>query len=265
LIDADTNMRDHGMKAATEPGTSETQAGAPAAHRRVVRRASLHEPVAERLRQIIARGDIAAGERLNEAAIAEAFGVSRTPLREAIKLLAAEGLLELLPGRGARVRLLSPEEIVDIFEVIGALESHAVECCVLKLTPRGLAEIEHLHARMVEQHARHDMTGYFNTNQKMHALLVRLGGSPKLEATHAVLSKTARFNRDATLTSDERWAESMAEHETIMAAIRAGTADRARALMLDHARRTGAALARIARLQATATAAASASVEGEGR
>ncbi|MDR3372398.1 MAG: GntR family transcriptional regulator [Ancalomicrobiaceae bacterium] len=217
-----------------------------APRRPALRRASLHEPVAEKLRQIIARGDIAAGERLNEAAIAEAFGVSRTPLREAIKLLAAEDLLELLPGRGARVRLLSPEEIVDIFEVIGALESHAVERCVERLTPRALAEIEHLHTRMVEQHARHDMNGYFNNNQKMHALLVRLAASPKLEATHAVLTKTARFNRDATLTSDERWAESMAEHEEIIAAVRSGDVGQARALMLDHARRTGAALARIA-------------------
>ncbi|MDR3496095.1 MAG: GntR family transcriptional regulator [Ancalomicrobiaceae bacterium] len=249
------------MKAATKPTASGAEAGS-TPRRPVVRRASLHEPVAERLRQIVARGDIAAGERLNEAAIADAFGVSRTPLREAIKLLAAEGLLELLPGRGARVRLLSPDEIVDIFEVIGALESHAVECCVLRLTPRTLAEIEQLHARMVEQHGRHDMTGYFNSNQKMHALLVRLAASPKLETTHAVLSKTARFNRDATLTSDERWAESVAEHEEIIAAIRAGSAAKARALMLDHARRTGAALARIARRAASAPAATGEPVAG---
>lgn len=238
----------------SEATKGETRPAEP--RRRAVRRASLHEPVAERLRQIIARGDIAAGERLNEAAIAEAFGVSRTPLREAIKLLAAEGLLELLPGRGARVRLLSPEEIVDIFEVIGALESHAVARCVERLTPRALAEIEQLHARMIDQHGRHDMGAYFTSNQKMHALLVRLAGSPKLEATHAVLSKTARFNRDATLTSDRRWAESRDEHEEIVAAIRRGDAGEARRLMLEHARLTGAALAEIARGAAASAKAA---------
>ncbi len=215
--------------------------------RRIVRRASLHEQVADKLRQIIAKGDLAAGERINELAIAEAFGVSRTPLREAVKLLAAEGLLELLPGRGARVRRLSPEETVDIFEVIGALESHAVACAVDRMTPRALAEIEQLHARMAEQHARHDVAGYFTNNQKIHALLVRLAGSPALEATHATLTKTARHDRDVTLTSDQRWAESMAEHEEILAAIRAGQSAAARDLMLQHCRRTGAALAEISR------------------
>lgn len=121
--------------------------------RRPIRREALHMQVVEKLRQLVYRGDIAAGERVNELQIAAALGVSRTPLREAVKLLASEGLLELIPGRGARVRRLTAEEIRDHFEVIGALERHAVEEAVARMTPKGRAELEQLDEQMKEAFA----------------------------------------------------------------------------------------------------------------
>lgn len=211
--------------------------------RRAIRRASLHEQVAERLREIIACGDLAAGDRINEVALAGALGVSRTPMREAVKLLASEGFLELLPGRGARVKRLSPDEILDIFEVIGALERHAVECAVARMTPRAMARIERLHRRMEEEFSKRNRRTYFQANQRMHAMLVALSGSPTLVTAHGALTKRARHDRHATLMSDQRWAESMAEHTALFEAILAGDAPRAGALMLDHSRRTGAAIA----------------------
>jgi DNA-binding GntR family transcriptional regulator len=212
-----------------------------------IRREALHMRVVEKLRHLIYRGDIAAGERINELQIAAALGVSRTPLREAVKLLASEGLLELLPGRGARVRRLSPEEIRDHFEVIGALERHAVEAAVIKMTAKGRAELERLHEQMKAAFADGDRRAYYAANQRMHALFVRLADSPTLRETHETVAKRARHGRPVTLASSQRWKDSMAEHAEILAAVRDGDADKAGSLMLRHVRRTGEAMAEIAR------------------
>lgn len=216
-----------------------------APRRRAVHRASLHEQVVEKLRLIISRGDLAAGERINEAALSEALGVSRTPMREAVKLLASEGILELLPGRGARVKRFSAEELHDIFEVIGALERHAVETVVGGITPQGFAEIEKLQSRMEAELAARNRRAYFLVNQRMHALLVKLAGNPTLSATHEALTKKARHDRHITLMSDERWLESAKEHAAIHAAITARDARQAGLLMLEHSRQTGAAIIRM--------------------
>ena len=207
-----------------------------------IRREALHMQVVEKLRQLIFRGDIAAGERINELQIAAALGVSRTPLREAVKLLASDGLLELMPGRGARVRRLSAEEIRDHFEVIGALERHAVELTVTRLTPSGLAEIDRLNEQMIAAFEASDRRAYYAANQKMHALFVRLAGSETLQETHETLTKRARHDRPSTLASQTRWNESMAEHAELWMAVREGDAVKAGALMLRHVRRTGEAL-----------------------
>jgi DNA-binding GntR family transcriptional regulator len=220
--------------------------GDPAA-RRPIRREALHMQVVEKLRQLVNRGDIAAGERINELQIAAALGVSRTPLREAVKLLASEGLLELLPGRGSRVRRLTAEEIRDHFEVIGALERHAVEEAVAKMTPKGRAELEQLNGQMKEAFATGDRRAYYAANQRAHALFVRLAQSPALQETHETLTKRARHDRPVTLASTQRWAESMAEHAELLAAVYDGDAAKAGSLMLLHIRRTGEAMADIAR------------------
>src|SRR6201999_2903392 len=113
-----------------------------------IRRAALHTQVVDKLRRLIANGDIPAGERLNELQIAATLKVSRTPIREAVKLLASEGLLELSPGRGARVKRLTPEEIREHFDVIGALERHAVESAVERMTDQQRAELKNLNEKM---------------------------------------------------------------------------------------------------------------------
>ena len=221
------------------------------APRRPIRREALHAQVVEKLRQLIYRGEIAAGERINELEIAAALGVSRTPLREATKLLASEGLLELLPGRGARVRRFTPDEIRDHFEVIGALERHAVELAVANMPPKARSELERLHEQMKAAFVAGEQRAYFQANQKAHALFVKLARSPTLSALHETLTKKTRHDRHATLASTQRWAESMKEHSELLSAVLQGDAARAGTLMLLHARRTGEAMAEIAERAAT--------------
>jgi len=206
------------------------------------RREPLHALAADRLRRLVMRGEIAAGEKINEIAIAEALGVSRTPLREAIKLLASEGLLELLPGRGARVRRFSASEILDHYEVIGALERYAAECAVTRMTPQGAAELRALHESMKTSFREGRQQAYFQANQKMHALVVSLAGNPVLSAMHRELSNKARHDRPSTLASATRWADSMREHDGWVEALLSGDGATAGALILVHARLTGEAV-----------------------
>jgi DNA-binding GntR family transcriptional regulator len=215
--------------------------------RRPIRRQTLHTQVVEELRRLIFRGDIAAGERIKESEVAAALGVSRTPLREATRLLASEGLLELLPGRGVRVRRFSAQEIRDHFEVIGALERHAVETGVANMQPKARAQLVRLHEQMKAAFAKGDQRAYFLANQKVHALFVKLGGNPTLEALHETITKKARHDRRTTLTSAARWTESMREHAELLTVVLAGDAAKAGMLMLVHARRTGEAMAEIAK------------------
>ncbi|OLP50583.1 transcriptional regulator [Allorhizobium taibaishanense] len=212
-----------------------------------IKRASLHHHVVDKLREMISRGDLPAGERLNEVALAQAIGVSRTPMREAVKLLASEGLLELLPGRGARVRQFSAKELLDVFDVLGALERHAIEVAVSRMTPKALSEIERLHNQMLDAYKKRSQKAYFKSNQKLHALIVELSGNPALSNAHITLTKQSVHNRHETLLSDQRWQESVAEHQAIFDAIVEGDAIRAGVLMLDHSRRTGAAVVDAAR------------------
>jgi DNA-binding GntR family transcriptional regulator len=212
-----------------------------------IKRASLHHHVVDKLREMVSRGDLPAGERLNEVALAQAIGVSRTPMREAVKLLASEGLLELLPGRGARVRQFSAAELLDVFDVLGALERHAIEIAVSKMTPKALSEIERLHNQMGDAYAKRNQKSYFKANQKLHALVVELAGNPALCNTHSTLTKQSVHNRHETLISEQRWKESVAEHQAIFDAIVKGDATLAGQLMLEHSRKTGAAVVDAAR------------------
>lgn len=223
------------------------EASAVAPYAVAIKRASLHHHVVDKLREMVSRGDLPAGERLNEVALAQAIGVSRTPMREAVKLLASEGLLELLPGRGARVRQFSAEELLDVFDVLGALERHAVEIAMSRMTPKALAGIVRLHDQMGEAYGKRNQKSYFRANQKLHALVVELAGNPALSSTHITLTKQSVHNRHETLISEQRWKESVDEHQAIFDAIVKGDATLAGLLVLDHSRKTGAAVVDAAR------------------
>ena len=136
--------------------------------KRAILHRSLHREVVERLRELILAGELEPRSRVNEAALCEHFGISRTPLREAIKLLAAEGLLDLLPNRGARVAALSAVEIEELLQVIGALEGAGAELAAERVTPEELAAIEAVHEAMLEAWNERDYARYFGRNHEIH-------------------------------------------------------------------------------------------------
>jgi len=205
----------------------------------IARPRPLHAEVVDRLRDMIVEGEIAAGARLHEINLAQRLRVSRTPLREALKLLANEGLVELLPGRGARVGRQTPEGVIELFEVISGLERLAAELAAARMTSRDMQRLQKLHERMAAHFHAGERHEYFALNHQIHMLIVAASKNATLIATHAGLMLRARWGRYTALASNERWNEAMAEHEALMAAFIARDAAQAGHILYQHDLRTG--------------------------
>lgn len=199
----------------------------------------LHEEVVARLRDMIVEGEIKTGERLHEIGLSEVLNVSRTPLREALKLLANEGLVDLLPGRGARVSALSPESVGELFEVVSGLERLAAELAATRMTARDLERLQRMHDKMAGHFAAGERHEYFALNHEIHVAIVAASKNEILVNTHAGLMVKARRGRYTALASEERWKEAMGEHEALMEALRRRDGQRAGEILFQHDRRTG--------------------------
>src|ERR1700694_2232836 len=183
---------------------------------------SLHGEILARLRDYIVEGNIPDGGRGPEPQLCAMFGISRTPLREALKVLASEGLVDLLPNRGARVRQLSERELGELFDVMGGLEGLAGRLACENITDEEIAEIERLHYQMYGFYLRRDMHGYFQINQRIHQKIVEASRNATLRATYANFAgRIRRIRYSANFARKrERWGEAMREHEMILDALR---------------------------------------------
>lgn len=201
-----------------------------------IARGYLHDQVADRLRALISAGEMEPGARLNEAELSARFGISRTPLREAIKILATEGLLELLPNRGARVAALSPEEVDQTIEVIAGLEATAGDLACRRIDDAAVAAIAEATARMAAAHAAGDDETYFAINRGIHELIVDAAGNRVLSALYAGLSGRVQALRYRARKSDAQWERAMEDHRRMVELLRARDAEGLRDLMREHVR-----------------------------
>jgi DNA-binding GntR family transcriptional regulator len=199
-----------------------------------VERRLLHEEGVERLREMIIRGELGPGMKLNERVLAERLGISRTPLREAIRFLASEGLVELLPNRGAVVAPIDAERVRQTLLVLGALEALAGELVCAHATDAELAEIGALHAEMLVHHARRDLAGYFRCNQRIHARIVECSGNAPLIQTCRALNAQVRRARYMANLSPARWRQAVREHEAMQVALDARDGAKLAALLREH-------------------------------
>jgi DNA-binding GntR family transcriptional regulator len=218
----------------------------------IVRR-PLHEEAADRLRDLIVQGRLVAGARLNERLLTAQLGVSRTPLREAFKVLATEGLVELLPNRGAIVSQMDPVRLSESLAVMGALEALAGELACAHATEAQLNEIRALHYEMLAYHARGDLAGYFKFNQAIHLKLVKYSGNTTLYNVYRQMNGNVRRARYMANLSKERWDAAVREHDEILAALGARDVKRIKALLSDHlAHKLASVLAALPAVQAQA-------------
>jgi DNA-binding GntR family transcriptional regulator len=199
-----------------------------------ISRKPLHEEAVDRLRDLIVQGALAPRERLNERVLCAQLGISRTPLREAIKLLATEGLVELLPNRGASVAPIESGQLTEALEVMGALEGLAGELACRKASSQRLAEIRMLHAEMLAKHAAGDLAGYFRYNQAIHLAIVESSGNMVLGQAYRQLNANVRRARYMANLSRERWDAAVREHEEILDALCARDVERLKRLLQEH-------------------------------
>lgn len=218
---------------------SATHAPSRATQPRRIRTPSLAQEAYEVLQHMIVRGELPPGERLVEPALCERLGISRTPLREAIKRLANEGLIVLRRNRNAMVSRIDARELEHLFEVEAGIESLAVGLAAARMTNTELKKLETLQERLEQRLAKGDRDGYFEINQRIHTLLVAGAKNPILEETHRHLLGRLERARYLALNRIGRWQESAEEHRAILDALKARDAVRARLLLDEHIQHTG--------------------------
>jgi DNA-binding GntR family transcriptional regulator len=200
----------------------------------VIARLALHDLVVERLRTLLVEGQVAPGAKLNERELCDALGVSRTPLREAIKLLAAEGLVDLLPNRGAVAVRLTETDIVNTFEVLAGLEAMAGELAAQRISADELAEIRALHFEMLAAFTRRDLSNYYRLNSRIHNAINLAARNPVLASTYQRINARVQSLRFRSNQNEAKWQRAVTEHERMVRALGERDAAALRQVLIEH-------------------------------
>lgn len=217
-----------------------------------LRGASLHDKVAERLRSMVFERQLAAGEFIDEKALALQWQISRTPLREALKVLAAEGLVELVPGRGCRVVTLTDDDADALFPVMALLEGRCAYEATLRASDEDLAELYQLHERLEMHAGLDDVDGYYRANHAFHGKVQALAANRWLDRATGDLRRFLRLLRGRQLQLPGRIDASINEHRVLIDAIGTRDAQRAERAMHDHLMAQLAALKALRRREGAA-------------
>jgi len=199
--------------------------------RPLVQRA-LYQEVAERLRQQIYARELEPGSWIDELKLAADYGISRTPMREALKVLAVEGLVTMKVRRGAYVTEMSADDVAQVYHVMALLESDAAGIVATQASDAERVELKALHERLEKQARQRD--AFFATNEQFHMAVLRIAGNRWAMQVVTDLRKVMKLNRHHSLFKTGRLAESLAEHRALMAAIEARNAREATRLMRAH-------------------------------
>jgi len=178
---------------------------------------ALYEEVAELLRQRIFNRELAPGSWIDELKLADEYGISRTPLREALKVLATEGLVTMKVRRGAYVTEVSDSDLADVYHLLALLESDAAEVVAAKASPAQLKELQGLHNEL--EKAVTDRERFFEINEAFHMRLLEIANNRWRDQMVADLRKVMKLNRHNSLLKSGRIEESLLEHRAIMAAL----------------------------------------------
>jgi DNA-binding GntR family transcriptional regulator len=203
-------------------------------HPQPILRRSLHDELVEQLREMILEEVLTAGQRVPEKDLCDQCAVSRTPLREALKVLASEGLLELLPNRGAVVTSLTVKDVGEAFPVLASLEQLAGELACAQIGDEEIAEICALNTKMADCFARSDRPAYFGLNQLIHIQIMTAARNDVLADMHRLVTLRLRRARYSANLFEERWRHAVEEHQEFIEPLKARDGERLGALLKTH-------------------------------
>ncbi|WP_011301253.1 GntR family transcriptional regulator [Cupriavidus necator] len=199
-----------------------------------VERQRLHDTVVGHLRNFIVEGVLKAGTKLNERELCETLGISRTPLREALKVLAAEGLIDISPNRGATVARLSATEIRDTFELMSGLEAFSGELACERMTAVELAELKALHYTMLACRAQEDLSGYYDCNRQIHDRINQAARNAALRQTYLAVNRRLQALRFRSNFQKTKWDSAIHDHDEMLIALEARDGKRLAAILRQH-------------------------------
>lgn len=195
---------------------------------------ALYQEVAELLRQRIFNRELTPGSWIDELKLAEEYGISRTPLREALKVLATEGLVTMKVRRGAYVTEISDSDLADVYHLLALLESDAASVVATQATPAQLKELQGLHHELEKSVSNRER--FFEINEAFHMRLLEIANNRWRDQMVADLRKVMKLNRHNSLLKSGRLEESLEEHRALMSALEAHDAGAAAQRMREHFR-----------------------------
>lgn len=203
-----------------------------------INRLNLSEQIANRLRDLIIQNHLSPGDRVRERKICKELNVSRTPLREALQKLATEGLIDLVPNRGAVITSPTADEIADMLQVLGVLEAFAGERACKTITEEVINEIKALQYEMLAAFSRGDRLKYFKLNQQIHLSIVEASRSATLISLYSRLNARLYRIRYQSNLKNEKWGSAVEEHENILSALEERDAAKLSHLLREHLKST---------------------------
>ena len=195
---------------------------------------NLPEAIFQKLRSLLVEGAIPPGSKLNERELAESLNVSRTPIREAIRRLAADGLVELITNRGAIAVQLSKTDVMHTFEVIAQLEAYSGELAAQNITDATLSELEALQYEMMASYARRDLSSYYKLNLRIHSLINQAANNPVLSQLFSQVNARIEALRFRSNKDGIKWEKAVQEHQEMIDALKAHDSARMRKVMIAH-------------------------------
>ena len=195
---------------------------------------NLHEATFQTLKSLLVEGKISPGSKLNERELAERLNVSRTPIREAIRRLAADGLVELIANRGAIAVQLSIDDVIHTFDVIAELEGYSGELAAKNISDSTLSELEALQYEMMASYARRDLSSYYKLNLRIHRLINQAANNPVLATLFSQVNSRIEALRFRSNQDGVKWEKAVEEHQEMLDALKARDSARMRKIMIQH-------------------------------
>jgi DNA-binding GntR family transcriptional regulator len=197
-------------------------------------RQRLHDTVVEHLQNLIIEGVLEPGSKLNEREVCERLGISRTPLREAMKVLASEGLIEIIPNRGAFVSKMNETEIWETFELMSGLEALSGELAAERISPAEIADIKALHYAMLVCRTQNDLSGYYSRNQAIHDKINEAARNSVLRQVYLSVNRRLSALRFKSNFQEAKWDRAVKEHSEMIEALEAHDGKRLAAILRQH-------------------------------